>query len=51
MVSTIVRIGHLVRGSKLTESAPSLLASGAVIWLGNAVIFGLLYWELDSGTH
>jgi hypothetical protein len=49
MVSTIVLIGDLVRGSKVTESAPSLLASGALIWLGNAVIFGLLYWELDSG--
>ena len=33
----------------MTESAPSLLASGALIWLGNAVIFGLLYWVLDSG--
>jgi hypothetical protein len=49
MVSTIVLIGDLVRGSKVTESAPSLLASGALVWLGNAVIFGLLYWELDSG--
>ena len=26
-----------------------MLASGALIWLGNALIFGLLYWELDSG--
>jgi hypothetical protein len=49
MVSTIVLIGDLIRGSKVTESAPSLLASGALVWLGNAVIFGLLYWELDSG--
>ena len=49
MVSTVVLITDLVRGSKVTESAPSLLASGALIWLGNAVVFGLLYWELDSG--
>ena len=33
----------------MTQSATSLLASGALIWLGNALIFGLLYWELDSG--
>jgi hypothetical protein len=33
----------------VTESATSLLASGAVIWLGNALIFGLLYWEFDGG--
>jgi uncharacterized membrane protein len=49
MVSTVVLIGDLIRGSEVTESAPSLLASGALIWFGNAVIFGLLYWELDSG--
>ena len=44
-----VLIVDLVRGSKVTESAASLLASGALIWLGNAIVFGLLYWELDSG--
>src|SRR3954447_12889397 len=49
MFSTIVLITDLVRGAKVTESAPSLLASGALIWIGNALIFGLLYWELDSG--
>lgn len=49
LFSTVVLISDLVRGSKVTESAPSLLASGALIWLGNALIFGLLYWILDSG--
>ena len=44
LFSTVVLISDLVRGSKVTESAPSLLASGALIWLGNALIFGLLYW-------
>jgi hypothetical protein len=39
----------LVIGSKLTESASSLLASGVLVWLGNALAFGLLYWDLDSG--
>jgi uncharacterized membrane protein len=49
MVSNVVLIVDLVKGSKVTQSATSLLASGALIWLGNALIFGLLYWELDSG--
>jgi len=49
LFSTVVLISDLVRGSEVTESAPSLLASGALIWLGNALIFGLLYWSLDSG--
>lgn len=49
MVSTGVLLVDIITGSKVTESASSLLASGALIWLGNALIFGLLYWELDSG--
>ena len=49
MVANVVLIADLVKGSKVTQSATSLLASGALIWLGNALIFGLLYWELDSG--
>ena len=49
ILSAMVLITDLVRGSKVTESASSLLASGALIWLGNAVVFSLLYWELDRG--
>jgi uncharacterized membrane protein len=48
-VSTGVLIGELVRGGTVTDSATSLLASGALIWLGNCLVFGLLYWLLDSG--
>ena len=44
-----VLIVDLITGSEVTESATSLLASGAVIWLGNALVFGLLYWEFDGG--
>jgi hypothetical protein len=39
----------LIKGGKVTQSATSLLASGAVIWLGNVLVFSLLYWLLDSG--
>jgi hypothetical protein len=49
MVSTVVLVNDLVRGAKVAESASSLLASGALIWLGNSMIFSLIYWLLDSG--
>jgi hypothetical protein len=44
-----VLITHLVQGGKVTDTAGPLLASGALIWLGNALVFSLLYWLLDSG--
>lgn len=49
LLSTAILIVDLVRGGTVTDSATSLLASGAVIWLGNCLVFGLLYWLLDSG--
>ena len=49
LVSTAVLITELVQGGEVTESATSLLSSGALIWLGNCLIFRLLYWLLDSG--
>jgi hypothetical protein len=49
VVSNVVLIVDLIRGSAVTRSGTALLASGALIWLGNALVFGLLYWQLDSG--
>jgi hypothetical protein len=49
LVSTIVLIKDLIQGGEVTNEASSLLASGALIWLGNALVFSLLYWLLDSG--
>jgi uncharacterized membrane protein len=49
IVSTIRLIVDLVRGGPLTQSARILLASGGLIWLGNCVVFSLLYWLFDSG--
>jgi hypothetical protein len=49
LASSVILIVDIVTGSPVTESATSLLASGALVWLGNALVFGLLYWELDSG--
>jgi len=42
-------IYDLVTGSPAVNAADSLLTAGAIIFLGNAVAFALLYWELDSG--
>ena len=49
LLSTVVLLDNIIRGTKVTQSATSLLSSGALIWLGNALVFSLLYWELDSG--
>jgi hypothetical protein len=49
LLSTGILITDLIRGAKVTNEATSLLASGALIWLGNALVFSLLYWLLDSG--
>jgi hypothetical protein len=49
LASTVRLIYDLIRGGKVTESASDLLASGAVIWLGNVLVFSLFYWLLDSG--
>ena len=49
VVSTAVLINDLIRGEQVTDEAGSLLASGAVIWLGNVLVFSLLYWQFDSG--
>jgi hypothetical protein len=40
---------ELIGGGPVTQSASALLASSALIWINSNVVFGLLYWELDSG--
>src|SRR5262249_11646343 len=48
--STFKLIKDLIEGGgQVTHSATALLASGGIIWMGNILIFGLLYWLLDSG--
>jgi hypothetical protein len=39
----------LITGGKATSSAGVLLSSGALVWLANTILFGLLFWELDGG--
>jgi uncharacterized membrane protein len=40
---------ELVHGSPVTLSADVLLETGGLVWIGNNVVFALLYWELDGG--
>ena len=47
--ATALLIYHLITGAKVTEDPGPLLAAGALVWLGNNLAFGLLYWLMDSG--
>ena len=47
--ATALLVYDLIRGRGVTNSASELLASGALIWLGNNISFALLYWLVDSG--
>jgi hypothetical protein len=49
LIATGKLIQQLIVGGAVTNEASSLLASGAVIWLGNVLVFSLIYWLLDSG--
>src|SRR4029078_9401265 len=40
---------ELIRGKGVSNSPSELLASGAVVWIGNNVSFALLYWLIDGG--
>jgi hypothetical protein len=42
-------VADLIRGKGVTNSPDQLLASGAIVWLGNNLAFGLLYWLIDGG--
>lgn len=47
--ATGLLVADLIRGTGVTNSAGQLLASGAIVWLGNNLAFGLLYWLMDGG--
>ena len=42
-------IGSLVTEGSGDLSGGQLLMSGAILWLTNVIVFGLLYWSLDAG--
>jgi uncharacterized membrane protein len=45
--SLVLLCKHLIQGG--TTSGRVLIASGAVLWLTNVLLFGLWFWELDRG--
>ena len=47
--ATVILTDHLVEGSPQTNSAGYLLASGALVLVGNNLAFALIYWEFDAG--
>ena len=47
--SSIRLVYSIVRTEPFTNSADTLLVSGAVIWVTNVIAFGLWYWDLDRG--
>ncbi len=47
--ATAVLIYDLIHKGGVSQSAPKLLAAGALVWVGNNLAFGLLYWLMDSG--
>jgi uncharacterized membrane protein len=49
LLATVILVKDLIRGGPVTNSADSLLSSGVLIYVGNAVAFSLFYWLLDSG--
>jgi hypothetical protein len=47
--STSLLVYDLVQGTGVANSPTKLLATGAVVWLGQNLAFGMLYWLIDSG--
>src|SRR3954447_15480820 len=47
--ATAMLVADLIRGKGVSNSPSELLASGAVVWLGNNLAFALLYWLMDGG--
>jgi len=47
--ATVLLVADLLRGTGVTNSPDQLLASGGIVWLGNNLAFGLLYWLMDGG--
>jgi uncharacterized membrane protein len=49
LLVTALLIRDLITGAKVTQAPGPLLAAGALVWLGNNLAFGMLYWLMDSG--
>jgi hypothetical protein len=49
VVGVLILVVSLVSHSAVHMTGRQLLLSGGVVWLANAIAFGLAYWELDCG--
>ena len=47
--TTALLVYDLIKGTGVANKPAELLATGAVVWLGNNLSFGLLYWLIDGG--
>ena len=47
--STATLVYDLITSQGVSGSADELLATGAVVWLGNNLAFAFLYWLMDGG--
>ena len=47
--ATMLLVYDLVKGTGVTTSPEELLASGALVWIGNNLAFAMLYWLIDGG--
>jgi hypothetical protein len=47
--ATVLLINDLIKAKGVSKSPDQLLASGAIVWLGNNLAFALLYWLFDGG--
>lgn len=47
--ATALLVSDLIKGKGVATSPDQLLAAGAIVWLGNNLAFGLLYWLVDGG--
>jgi hypothetical protein len=49
LYATAVLVIDLLHGTGVSNSPSELLATGGVVWLGNNLAFGLLFWFMDAG--
>ncbi len=47
--STTNLLVDLIKGGPETNNPTVLLITGGGVWVGNNIVFAMLYWELDSG--
>ena len=47
--TTALLVYDLIKGTGVANKPAELLATGAVVWLGNNLSSGPLYWLIDSG--